>query len=240
MTRRSAATASAAKNARKRRLRFSPKTRETIAAVANLASQYYREHGRDFPWRHERNGFRLAVAEILLQKTRAESVVPVYERIISVYRTPKILASADPVEIERILRPLGLSRKRSLQLLGMAEGIVRFGPNLFDDWHKTANRLPGVGAYGARAIACFGRDQPVGIVDTNVARILRRVFRIKSTDSRAIIYQHLANTIAESSDDARTMSFGLLDLGAMACLPRPLCEKCPFATFCPRYCVPRT
>ena len=237
MTRRSAATASAAKNARKRRLRFSPKTRHKIAAVANLASQYYREHGRDFPWRHERDGFRLAIAEILLQKTRAESVVPVYERIITTFRTPKILASADPGEIERILHPLGLSRKRAFQLVGMAEAVGILGSRIFGDWQKLLTLVPGIGAYGARAIACFGGGQRLGIVDANVARILRRLFRIRNDDVRAPIYQRYADELGVVASDTRASNFGLLDIGADICVKVPKCAICPFSRFCLRYGV---
>lgn len=235
MTRRSAATASAAKKARSRRLRFSPKTNEKIAAIATLAARHYRDNGRDFPWRNERDGFRLAVAEILLQKTRAESVVPVYGRIIETYPNAITLASADPGEIEEMLRPLGLSRKRSTQLVGMAGGVVRLGPNVFDDWHKMLEHLPGIGAYGARAIACFGRGQKIGIVDANVARILRRVFRIANDDTRAPIYQRYADAIGVAGPNARATNFGLLDIGAGACTPVPQCDGCPLEPKCLRF-----
>ncbi len=233
--RRSGVTANAAKKAPKRPFRFSPKTREKITAVANLAARYYLDNGRDFPWRHERDGFRLAVAEILLQKTRAESVVSVYTRIIEVYPDAIALAGADPREIEELLRPLGLSRKRSIQLVGMAGGVVRLGFDVFDDWQKMLEHLPGIGAYGARAIACFGRGQKIGIVDANVARILRRVFRIANGDVRAPIYQRYADAIGVAGPDARATNFGLLDVGAGVCTPVPHCGSCPLEPQCPRF-----
>lgn len=237
MTRKFAATASDTKNVRKRRLRFSSKTHEKIAAVANLAAQYYRERGRDFPWRHERDGFRLAVAEILLQKTRAESVVPVYARIIASYPNALALATADSGEIEAMLRPLGLSRKRSMQLIGMAEAVERLGTDVFEDWRETLDCVPGIGAYGARAIACFRCDQKLGIVDVNVARILRRVFRISNGDVRAPIYQRYADAIGAAAPDARATNFGLLDIGAGVCATSPKCVICPLEAHCSRYRV---
>ena len=235
MMRRFGATANAAKKAPKRRFRLSPETREKIATVAILSARYYRDNGRDFPWRHERDGFRLAVAEILLQKTRAESVVPVYARIIATYPNAIALACADPGEIEELLCPLGLSQKRSIQLVGMAGGATRLGPNVFGDWHKMLEHLPGIGAYGARAIACFGRGQKIGIVDANVARILRRVFRIANDDTRAPIYQRYADAIGVAGPDARATNFGLLDIGAGVCTPVPHCGSCPLEPQCPRF-----
>lgn len=221
-----------------RRVRaFSRETRLRIARVSAGAEAYYRAQGRQFPWRDERNPYRLAVAEILLQKTRAESVMPVFLDMIDEYPTAKVLAGSSLEKIEVRLRPLGLSRKRSEQLLGMAAAVTERGTRILSDWKTALASVPGLGAYGARATACFGSGKRVGIVDANVARILRRVFRIQTRDPRAIIYQRYADAIAEFSEAVRDTNFGLLDIGAAVCLQRPICERCPFRDFCPRYGV---
>ncbi len=205
--------------------------------VANGAKEFFQSEGRTFPWREERDPFKLAVAEILLQKTRASVVVATYLKITRQYPTPVALLEATMACIEEQIRPLGLSNKRARQLISMASLAVEFGPAVFDDWRVLLKDVPGIGAYAARAIACFGRGEAVGIVDANVARILRRVFRVLAKDSRAVIYQRLADIVAQSSTDVRATNFGLLDIGATVCLPRPICERCPFQSFCVRYGV---
>lgn len=201
---------------------------------------YFGEFGRSFPWRSERDPYRLAIAEILLQKTRASSVVATYGVLIELYPEATDLASAEVAEIERLLMPLGLSKKRSTQLTAMARAVVENGAEAFEDWRVLLRDVPGLGAYAARAIATFGRGEKIGIVDANVARIIRRIFRIPSTDPRAVVYQQYADEIARASKDIRATNFGLLDIGAAVCLPRPDCDRCPFAAFCPQYGVRKT
>lgn len=168
-------------------------------------------------------------------KRRAESIVAVHAEFISAYPTAATLANADFDDVERRLRPLGLSRKRAAQMIGMARAVREHGEAIFDDWKTLLADVPGLGAYAARAIACFARGEPVGIVDANVVRIERRVFQIAATDRRAVIFQHYADEIASAAADARATNFGLLDLGARICLPSPRCGVCPLNGFCPKY-----
>lgn len=217
--------------------RLPPKSREIARRAAAGSSAYFRKHGRNFPWRTESDPYRLAVAEILLQKTRAASVEAIYSIIVTRWSTANALSDAPTEVIEDLLLPLGLSRKRSIQLVGMASVASSLGPQIFDDWRTLLSDVPGLGAYAARAIACFGRGERVGIVDSNVARIIRRVFRIRTKDARAVTYQRHADELALTADDPREANFGLLDLGAAVCLPKPHCGRCPFDEFCPRYGV---
>ncbi|MHB8139926.1 MAG: A/G-specific adenine glycosylase [Vulcanimicrobiaceae bacterium] len=179
----------------------------------------------------------MAIAEILLQKTRAASVVATYLTLNEKYPSAETLARANVAEVEKMLRPLGLSNKRALQLVSMAKAAVEIGNSVFDDWKMLLKDVPGLGVYAARAIASFSRSERVGIVDANIARILRRIFRVRTRDPRAAIYQRLADEIAETSDDVRATNFGLLDIGAAICVPKPLCQQCQFCSFCPRYGV---
>ena len=224
--------------AARRSLRGLSRPRSELARkVAERSAAYFKSAGRHFPWRHERDPFRLAVAEILLQKTRASSVVATYSALILNYPSADKLAAASPSRIERALASLGLSKKRSSQLIAMSKTTANSGNSIFDDWRRLLRDVPGLGAYAARAIASFGRGEKVGIVDANVARIIRRVFRIRTKDPRAVVFQRIADAIAEASEDARETNFGLLDIGAAICTPRPLCAECPFESFCPRYGV---
>jgi A/G-specific adenine glycosylase len=203
-----------------------------------MAAAFFKEHGREFPWRCESDPYRLAVAEIVLQKTRAASALPVYEALLTEYPTAPALAKGGEEALASILRPIGLSKKRAVQLRTMASEVVRHGDALFSDWPRLLADVPGLGAYGSRAIACFAQGERVGIVDANIARIFRRIFRVASTDPRAIVYQRIADAVAERAADPRETNFGLLDVGATVCLPRPRCASCPFSDLCPRFGVP--
>ena len=215
-------------------------SRKKFALVAAKAEAFYRERGRDFPWRHEFNPYLIAVAEILLQKTRAASALPVYAQCVQRYPYARKLADAAEIELKELLLPIGLSQKRARQLRGMAEEIGRLGPAVFDDWRLLLTQVPGLGAYAARAIVCFARGERVGIVDANIARIFRRVFQVPRADPRAVVYQQLADAVAAKASDVRASNFGLLDIGAAICTARPLCADCPFVMFCPRFGVTQT
>jgi A/G-specific adenine glycosylase len=208
------------------------------AALAARASEYFSSRGREFPWRSEDDLFKLAIAEILLQKTRASSALPIYQTLVCRYGSPHELAAAVEADLARILRPIGLSLKRAHQLRGMANALVSHGLGIFDDWRRVIAEVPGIGAYGARAIACFGLGARIGIVDANVARILRRVYCIPSTDPRSPVYQRIADTISAVAVNPRATNYGLLDIAAEICLPTPRCAECPFNSLCARFDVP--
>lgn len=205
--------------------------------VARGAASFYRERGRHFAWRDERNPYRLAVAEILLQKTRAQSAAPIFDKLMQRFPTAIGLAAAEEIEIAAILLPLGLAAKRAVQLIKMARIAGEKGDAVFADYRFVLKSIPGLGAYAARAIACFSRGEALGIVDANVARILRRIFSVSTIDSRAVVYQQIADRVASSGEDPRQVNFGLLDLGAAICVRSPKCPQCPLASFCPRFGV---
>lgn len=184
-----------------------------------------------FPWR-DANPYQLAVAEILLQKTRAASAVPVYNCLINAYGAPQALVDVDISIIRTIVRPLGLSNKRAAQLKSMAEGLVSKGHSILSDWRSAHNAIPGLGTYGARAVASFGFGKRVGVVDANVARIIRRVFRVRASDNRAAIFQHYADALAAAAGDPRAVNYGLLDLGGEVCVRIPQCSRCPIRPEC--------
>jgi A/G-specific adenine glycosylase len=212
--------------------RITTAKRHRLAAIAALAATLYRERGREFPWRSESDPYRLAVAEILLQKTRAESVVTTYGALLRRYPDVNALAAAEFHDLESALRRLGLSRKRATQMKAMASAAAAFGREEFSDWRRVLSDVPGLGTYAARAISCFACGEVVGIVDANVARILRRVFALRTEDPRAVVFQKYADDIAASAQDVRSTNFGLLDIGALICTTKPKCGQCPLVAVC--------
>ncbi len=185
-------------------------------------------HRRSFPWRQETERFRLLVAEVLLQRSRASSVARVYGALFERWPDALALASADPAQIERTIRPLGLVR-RADSLKRLAEELVRIGtvPTTAEE----LLRLPGVGRYAALAVSTEG-GKPV--VDTVSARVYRRFFGLDA-DRQAVVDDKLWRLVEEvtPAGAARALNWAVLDLAATVCLPRrPRCPGCPLAASC--------
>jgi A/G-specific adenine glycosylase len=177
--------------------------------------------------------FKLGVAEILLQRTKATSVAAVYGRLVREFPEARALANAPITYVESVLRPIGLSLKRAHQLHGYGLIIATCGERSLKDWRWALANVPGLGAYGSRAIACFGFGEQLGLVDGNVARVVRRVFGVRKSDPRAAAFQYYADALARSSPgNARALNLGLLDLAAAVCAPKPRCDECPLSPFC--------
>jgi A/G-specific adenine glycosylase len=208
--------------------------------IASSLSKYYRAHGRDFPWRRSSDPYAVAVAEILLTKTKASTVVDQWHRLLHEYPTPRHLAAANAQRVEEMIRPLGLAKKRAAHLVGLGELLARTGTKALAS-RDLALQAPGLGAYAAAAVACFLYGAPVGIVDSNVRRVLTRVFKIRHPKTQRGNIRRLtalADLIAGSSPSPRETNYGLLDLAAAVCKPVPICPICPLRGGC-RYAESR-
>src|SRR5437899_615299 len=130
---------------------------------------------RDLPWRKTRNPYRVLVSEFMLQQTQVSRVAEYYPRFLERFPDLESLARARPRAVREAWDGLGYyARARNLH--NLAKGVVRrYDATLPDDPDELV-RLPGVGPYTAGAIASFAYEKPVPAVDTNVARVIRRVF----------------------------------------------------------------
>src|SRR5215813_9280506 len=128
------------------------------------------QHGRSFPWRSSSNPYRLLIAEMMLRRTQARQVVPVYEEFLRHYPTPQALASATGAEVERLLRPLGLSW-RIPAFRQMAQRVVTEYQGVIPHDREALLSLAGVGEYVADAVRCFAYHEPVALMDTNTVRV---------------------------------------------------------------------
>ena len=189
-----------------------------------------------YPWRLERDPYRIFVAEVLLQRTRTQQVVPVYENFIKKFPTIHSLANATNQEIMRVIKPLGLAY-RARRLKRVASTLVeRYGGRFPDELDKLL-KLPGVGNYIAGVLMCFVFDKRVPVLDSNVRRVLSRVFCIAfpaDAHKRPNVLQMLERFFP--SQKVREFVIGLLDLGITVCQPRnPRCELCPLKNICKTY-----
>jgi A/G-specific adenine glycosylase len=199
---------------------------------------WYRAHGRDLPWRHTRDPYAILVAEIMLQQTQVDRVAPKYRAFLERFPTLGDLAAASVADAITAWAGLGYNQ-RAVRLHQIARiAVARHGGKLPDTLEELL-RLPGIGRYTAGAIACFALGQAVATVDTNIRRVLVRVFAgALSEDAARFERPAEALALAEAAlpDDAEQAydwNQALMDLGATICGARaPLCERCPLSALC--------
>jgi len=195
--------------------------------------RWHRLHPRSFPWRRRRDPYALLVGEVLLQRTRGELVVPVFEEFVRRWPNPEDLARARLSSIATVIRPLGLA-KRAPILKDLGGALAEHGSVPAEP--EELMRLPGIGPYAAHAVPVFagGRDLPV--VDWVIARVLRRCFGLGS-DRRPNADPELWDLAADLAErgKARELWLGTLDFAAAVCKPRPLCPTCPLNSSCSYY-----
>jgi A/G-specific adenine glycosylase len=191
---------------------------------------------RRFGWRRgQPSAFRVLVTEMLLSRTRAEAVEPVVVRLLRKYPTAAALARAPRADVEAILRPLGLFRKRARLLVACAAALVERHRGVVPRTQDALLRLPYVGRYCASAVRCFAFGERAAVVDANVARVYRRVFALPPPP-RHLKMAHDLWAVAQRllpRKQVREFTWALLDLGGAVCKPRtPACHACPVARLC--------
>lgn len=195
---------------------------------------WYRQNGRNLPWRATNDPYKIMVAEFLLQKTDVEKVKVVYEEFIFRWPTVHLLSKEAVSSISNVIQPLGL-RYRATRLKSTAKAVVKkFGGKIPETREKLLE-LPGVGRYIASAVECFAYNKPKAVLDTNIIRILNRVLGIKSDKNRPredSRLWNLAQTLVPSNN-AKDYNWGLLDYGALICKSKePLCSECVLHSIC--------
>ncbi|HWP34870.1 MAG TPA: A/G-specific adenine glycosylase [Thermodesulfobacteriota bacterium] len=206
--------------------------------------RWFAVHGRDLPWRRTTDPYRILVSEIMLQQTQVERVKPKYEAWVAKWPTFEALAAAPLEAVCAEWRPLGYNI-RPVRLHSIArEAVARYGGRLPDD-AEALLAMKGIGRYTAGALLAFafGRDAPV--LDTNVLRVLHRVFlgpglppgapldRQPRADhaTRRRLWELAARLVPRGK--AWAFNSALMDLGALVCTARkPRCLLCPMRDLC--------
>jgi A/G-specific adenine glycosylase len=207
---------------------------ERLRGFQDRLLTWFKEAGRDLPWRRTRDPYAILVSEILLHQTTVQVVAPVYERFLREFPTVRDLAAADLERVKAITDPLGY-KVRGRWLKAIAEAVVQDFDGRVPDQLDDLMRLPGVGRYTAGAVLAFAFGTPAGVLDTNVARIMARFFAITAPPGADRLHRLWA--LAEAvvpAQDPWSFNQGLMDLGAEVCRARkPLCLVCPVADLCP-------
>lgn len=197
--------------------------------------RWFRKRGRTLPWRQTRDPYRIAVSEFMLQQTQVSRVRDYYLRFLESYPTVESLAAATPGAVRTAWDGLGYYR-RAANLHQLARTVVREHGGTIPDDPDLLNTLPGVGRYTAGAIATFAYERRVPAIDTNVERVLRRVFRPRlGRGARAdrSLTQLATSLLPKKRATVWEFNQALMDLGALVCTARsPGCATCPIRPVC--------
>ena len=216
-----------------------PVDRELARQFGVALRRWFRAEGRDLPWRNTRDAYQVLVSELMLQQTQVSRVVPKYGEFLSTFPTLHHIARANPRRVTEAWSGLGYyARARNLHALAKV---------VTDDGRDAAatipsdvaelRRLPGVGAYTAGAVSSFAYERRAELVDTNVARVLKRVFApeidVKSGRGRARLWAIARAILPRTGKATWTHNQALMELGALVCTARVMrCGDCPVSAVC--------
>lgn len=196
--------------------------------VHRLLLKWYNKKGRfSLPWRNTEEVYHIYISEIMLQQTQVSRVEEhYYPYFLKKYPTLHSLAKSSLDDLLSSWSGLGYySRARNLHKT--AQLCFREG---LPESMQSLQKLPGIGRYTASAICSFGYNQPVGVVDTNIARVLKRYFALKDA-KEALIWQRAEEFLNRTHPKEHNLA--LMDLGSMLCTPKnPNCAECPLSQSC--------
>lgn len=234
---------------RRNRQSFQPPEAALPRAQARKISgrllEWFLANARDLPWRRTQDPYAIWVSEVMLQQTQVKTVIPYWERWLKELPTIQGLATADSPTIHRLWAGLGYySRARNLQ--AAAREIVMRHQGRLPRSVEALQELPGIGRYTAGAIASIAFNEPVPLVDGNVARVLTRLLGIagdpKKPATSRLLWSAAESLVVEAGawgDDQDVprhslLNQALMELGALICLPRAFakCLECPLKSRC--------
>src|SRR5437588_3432326 len=210
---------------------------ELVAQVHCSLLRWYSTEQRDLPWRATNDPYAILVSEIMLQQTQVDRVMPKYEQFLTAFPTLADLAQASTADVISVWVPLGYNR-RAVNLQSIARQVLAEYDGRIPDTIDGLLQLKGVGRYTAGAIACFAYRKQVATVDTNIRRVLHRIFlgleqpAPKLNDAQMLTLAEQVLPIGE----AYNWNQALMDLGASICTSNnPQCTQCPLQHHCHAY-----
>jgi A/G-specific adenine glycosylase len=204
-----------------------------------LLRRWFRANGRDLPWRKTRDPYHILVSELMLQQTQVSRVVTRYAEFIELFPTLHDVARARPKRVMEAWAGLGYyARARNLHAL--ARRVTDRGSDagaMLPADAAELRALPGIGAYTAGAVSSFAYERRAELVDTNVARVIKRVFApdvdLKSGRGQKRVWS-IARALLPRTGAATWMhNQALMELGALVCTARIAhCGTCPVRSVC--------
>ena len=210
---------------------------EHIIQVHDTLLAWYAIEQRPLTWRITRDPYAILVSEVMLQQTQVDRVLPKYEQFLAAFPTLADLAIASTADVITVWAPLGYNR-RAVSLQAIARQVIAEYEGRIPDTIDELLKLKGIGRYTAGAIACFAYRKQVATVDTNIRRVLHRIFLgLEHPEPKANDAQML--TLAEQvlpEQQAYNWNQALMDMGATVCTSNnPQCVQCSVQLACQAY-----
>jgi len=203
----------------------------TIRSLQRRLISWYRQHGRDLPWRRTRDPYAILVSEVMLQQTQVQRAMLYYEKFLQQYPTVEDLARADEPAVRETWEGLGYyARARNLQRA--SQKIIEEHQGRFPTSPEALEALPGIGPYTAGAVASFAFHKDAAILDTNAARVLTRFFAFPPHRQTSRFLWEVARRVTPTGK-AYLFNQAIMDVGATLCVARtPRCSLCPLRPVC--------
>jgi A/G-specific adenine glycosylase len=195
---------------------------------------WYALYGRDLPWRHTRDPYHILVSEMMLHQTQVARVIEKYNEWLAIYPTFEALAAAPLDEVRQLWRPLGYNF-RPERLHKIAKFVVDELDGKLPNQPDELMTFHGIGRYTAGAILSFAFHQDAPIVDTNVRRLITRIFGIRGDPTRIAVKRRIWQLAEEMipAGKAHVFNQALIDFGALVCTARdPACSTCVINEMC--------
>lgn len=206
-----------------------------VAAFRRRLLRWFRRHGRDLPWRRTRDPYHILVSEVMLQQTQVSRVQGFYAAFLQEFPTLGDLARAPAARVRERWDGLGYYR-RAANLHRLAQEIAARGEDTLPGDLDALQRLPGVGRYTAGAVLSFAFEEPAAAVDTNVARVIRRVFHPRLPRGgrhEQRVWETAERLVPRRGGAAWAFNQGIMELGALVCTARvKRCGGCPVREGC--------
>jgi len=210
---------------------------EKVAVIQAGLLAWFTANRRDLPWRHTRDPYAILVSEVMLQQTQVDRVIPYYVAWLEAFPTLEALADAPTADVIRRWSGLGYNR-RAVNLQRTAQAVVRDHGGVFPRTVQALRTLTGIGPYTSGAIAAFAFEQDVGFIDTNMRRVLHRLFFGVEVPSPLATDRELTSLAADVVPVGQgwTWNQALIEFGALQCTARrPACVICPLQRDCAAY-----
>ncbi len=193
---------------------------------------WYDEAGRDLPWRRTEDPYKILVSEVMLQQTQVDRVIPKFHEFLQKYPTVQDLAEAKPEDVRKTWYPLGYN-VRPYRLHGIArETVERYGGKIPSEEEELLS-MKGIGRYTAGAIQSFAFQKDAAILDTNVMRVLHRIFIGTGDPKKQKTTLWILSEKLIPKGKGYDFNQALMDFGAMVCTARkPFCLLCPMRDIC--------
>lgn len=204
-----------------------------ISKLHRYALDWYQVYGRSFPWRNTDDPYKILVAEVCLQKTDAEKVLPVYQYLVDQYPNLLLMSQAGIDDLYIQFAKIGLV-KRASYILQISKYIVNELNSKVPKDRNVLKTIRGIGDYTANSVLCLAYNTRLPLLDGSTQRILTRVFDIM-TEKPAWANKMMREFMAEILPKRKYQHFNLalIDIAAKYCRPKNMkCFECPLSLIC--------